>query len=418
MGSPGKRGKQGSIGPMGLKGETGNKGQKGERGGTGMPGTKGEPGQSISFPTVVVSPATLTVNEGRSVSFQCSASSNPEPTIVWSKVNDQSEIIQTAVSEGRLQLRQVTGNDSGLYQCTATNILGKDQATVQLEINVRPSVTLSPGPIYAIEGSDVTLPVCHVTGHPRPVVTWRKSFGQLPHGRDKFNSSVIKLFNVRKSDSDNYLCTAKNLLGNAVKRTQLAIVSLPQFTVKPSPTVFVVVDDTLTLNCSATGDPLPIISWKRQGAKLPVGRSHMTSQALTLRNMTIEDVGNYICVATSAGVFYADTTSNVEVKTGVRLVNGGAAYCRVEIYYSGQWGTVCDDHWDINDANVVCRELGFSRATSAPPRAKYGQGSGRIWMDDVNCHGGEKSLSQCSHRGWGSGDGGCSHSEDASAECA
>ena len=98
MGSPGKRGKQGSIGPMGLKGETGNKGQKGERGGTGMPGNKGEPGQSISFPTVVVSPATLTVNEGRSVSFQCSASSNPEPTIVWSKVNDQSEIIQTAVS--------------------------------------------------------------------------------------------------------------------------------------------------------------------------------------------------------------------------------------------------------------------------------------------------------------------------------
>lgn len=44
----------------------------------------------------------------------------------------------------------------------------------------------------------------------------------------------------------------------------------------------------------------------------------MTSQALILRNMTKEDVGNYICVATSAGVFYAETTSNVEVKTGGR----------------------------------------------------------------------------------------------------
>ena len=99
----------------------------------------------------------------------------------------------------------------------------------------------------------------------------------------------------------------------------------------------------------------------------------------------------------------------------VRLVNGGASVGRVEVYYNGQWGTVCDDDWDTNDANVVCRQLGFSRATGAPRGAKYGEGSGTIWMDNVSCQGGEASLLLCAHNGWGNED--CGHGEDASVEC-
>ena len=86
MGSPGKSGKQGIMGPAGLKGETGTKGEKGDTGPAGMPGTKGEPGESISSPAVVVSPVTRTVNKGGSASFQCSASGNPEPAVMWSKL--------------------------------------------------------------------------------------------------------------------------------------------------------------------------------------------------------------------------------------------------------------------------------------------------------------------------------------------
>jgi len=107
--------------------------------------------------------------------------------------------------------------------------------------------------------------------------------------------------------------------------------------------------------------------------------------------------------------------ASVECEVMVRLVNGGASYGRVEVYYSGAWGTVCDDSWDINDANVVCRQLGFSRASGAPHHAKYGQGSGTIWMDDVSCQGDEASLLHCTHNGMGNEN--CSHSEDASVEC-
>ena len=178
---------------------------------------------------------------------------------------------------------------------------------------VRPSVSLNPGPFYVVEGSNATLPVCHVTGYPRPLVTWSKSFGQLPQGRVDSNNSVIKLSGVRKADSDNYLCTATNLLGTVVKRTVLVVVSLPKFNVKPPEKVTALIGETFTLNCTATGDPQPVVNWKKQGAQLPVGRSQEINGVLFITNTKKEDAGNYICAAMSAGFFTAETVTSVEV---------------------------------------------------------------------------------------------------------
>ena len=154
-----------------------------------------------------------------------------------------------------------------------------------------------------------------MTGHPIPAVTWGRSFGQLPQGRVRSNSSVIKLLNVRKSDSDNYLCTVTNLLGSVVKRTVLTVVSLPRFTVKPPVKVVARPGDTLTLNCSATGDPQPVISWKKQGGQLPVGRTQQIGRELAIRDIAAKDEGNYICVATNAGVFDAETVTYIAVRS-------------------------------------------------------------------------------------------------------
>ncbi|XP_078382504.1 uncharacterized protein LOC144665192 isoform X1 [Oculina patagonica] len=101
--------------------------------------------------------------------------------------------------------------------------------------------------------------------------------------------------------------------------------------------------------------------------------------------------------------------------SSVRLANGNASYGRVEVCVNGIWGTVCDDIWDMNHADVVCYQLGFSSAFSAHHGAAYGQGSDPVWMDDVNCEGGEPSLFNCTHLGWGVNN--CVHSEDASVVC-
>ena len=100
----------------------------------------------------------------------------------------------------------------------------------------------------------------------------------------------------------------------------------------------------------------------------------------------------------------------------IRLVGSSSHYYgRVEVYYNGEWGTVCDDGWDNADATVVCRQLGFYSTVRAYGSAYYGQGTGPIWLSRLSCFGNESSLFECGQLSIGTKN--CTHSNDAAINC-
>ena len=88
----------------------------------------------------------------------------------------------------------------------------------------------------------------------------------------------------------------------------------------------------------------------------------------------------------------------------------------MEIYYNGEWGTVCDNGWSSTDAGVVCRQLGFGPYGSSYSGSYFGQGTGPIWLDSVTCVGSESTLASCGHLGVNIKRS-CSHREDAAVRC-
>ena len=106
----------------------------------------------------------------------------------------------------------------------------------------------------------------------------------------------------------------------------------------------------------------------------------------------------------------SDDTSTLRLVNGPHRCSG-----RVEVFHNQQWGTVCDDGWDMNDAMVVCNQLGCGEALSATTQASFGRGADPIWLDRVACTGRENTLIQCRARPWGVNV--CTHEEDAGVVC-
>ena len=100
----------------------------------------------------------------------------------------------------------------------------------------------------------------------------------------------------------------------------------------------------------------------------------------------------------------------------IRLTGGSRrSEGRLEVFWDGSWGTVCDDSFHHRDASVVCHSLGYTGSSQFYPMARFGEGNDQIWMDEVQCTGSEATLDQCAHTGFGNHD--CEHSEDVGIKC-
>ena len=119
-------------------------------------------------------------------------------------------------------------------------------------------------------------------------------------------------------------------------------------------------------------------------------------------------------------ILSSSLTANGQRPGDVRLVGSSLPYeGRLEVFYFGAWGTVCDDRFTVVDGAVACRQLGYNdgaeKTETTGLSSRFTPGTGEILMDGLECKGSEKKLGECPFNGWGLND--CSHTEDVAVIC-
>ena len=125
-----------------------------------------------------------------------------------------------------------------------------------------------------------------------------------------------------------------------------------------------------------------------------------------------------VCIRNSVYMYIQKFLNFIDPCPGnpIRLNGSDDSYSgRVEYCYNGIFGTICDDEWSLQDANVACRQLGFQGARRAYGSAYFGPGTGPIWLDNLQCTDTESRLEDCPNKGWRVND--CTHDNDAGVEC-
>ncbi|KAM6988414.1 roundabout homolog 2 isoform 13-T13 [Tautogolabrus adspersus] len=292
--------------------------------GTNMVGERdSETAQVTVFerPTFLRRPINQVVLEEESVEFRCQVQGDPQPNVRWRK--DDMDVprgryeIKYDKDDYVLRVKKASVNDEGTFTCVAENRVGKLEASATLTVRAAPQFVIRPRDQIVAQGRTATFP-CETKGNPQPAVFWQKEGSQnllFPNQPQQPNSRFsvspsgdLTISSVQRADAGYYICQALTVAGSILAKAQLEVTDV--LTDRPPPIIrqgpsnqTLAVDSVALLKCQASGDPIPSISWLKDGVSLLGKDPRMSLQelgSLQIKSIKLSDSGIYTCVATSS----------------------------------------------------------------------------------------------------------------------
>ncbi|XP_073922830.1 neural cell adhesion molecule 1 isoform X17 [Castor canadensis] len=364
-----------------------------------------------------------TANLGQSVTLVCDAEGFPEPTMSWTKdgepigneEGDEKYIFSDDSSE--LIIRKVDKNDEAEYVCIAENKAGEQDASIHLKVFAKPKITYVENQTAMELEEQVTL-TCEASGDPIPSITWRTSTRNISSEektldghmvvRSHARVSSLTLKSIQYTDAGEYICTARNTIGQDSQSMYLEVQYAPKL--QGPVAVYTWEGNQVNITCEVFAYPSATISWFRDGQLLPSSnysniKIYNTPSAsyLEVTPDSENDFGNYNCTAVNRIgqeslefiLVQADTpsspsidgvepySSTAQVQFNEPEATGGVPVLK----YKAEWRALGEEVWhfkwyDAKEANMegVVTIMGLKPETSYAVRlaALNGKGLGEI----------------------------------------
>ncbi|XP_065517776.1 muscle, skeletal receptor tyrosine-protein kinase isoform X1 [Lathamus discolor] len=273
--------------------------------------------------------------------FVCVVESYPEPEITWTRNGIPIRLFDTRYSIQRngqlLTILSVEDSDDGVYCCTADNGVGAAaQSCGALQVKMRPKITRPPVNVEIIEGLKAVLP-CTTMGNPKPSVSWIKGETAVKENARiaVLDSGNLRIHNVQREDAGQYRCVAKNSLGTAYSKPATVVVEVFARILKAPESQNITFGSVVTLRCSATGLPVPTVTWLENGKAVSAGSiaENVKDRVVDSRlQVYVTRPGLFTCLATnkhSKTFGAAKAAATISVSEWSKLYKGDAGYCSV-----------------------------------------------------------------------------------------
>ncbi|XP_056242096.1 basement membrane-specific heparan sulfate proteoglycan core protein isoform X12 [Seriola aureovittata] len=281
---------------------------------------------------VSIQPSIADVQEGQNLELNCFAPGNPPPQVTWTRASGRLSSNHQVLGS-QLRILSASPEDSGEYICRVQSNTGNPGSRVHqasVSVSVTSSSSRLQSPIIAIEPHSAAVRVgesasfrCRVYSGAQPVrLEWKLASNQPLPDNVKVgpDGSVITITSARPINHGAYRCVASNPFGITHTIVSLIVKEIPVATVTPVGPVRVRVGEPINLECQASGEPRPSVSWHR----LDSNRKTMLSSPVPMESNAVmqilvarpEDSGTYVCTARNNE---GSTETNIEV-----VVEGGS----------------------------------------------------------------------------------------------